>query len=190
MHLAIIPGHGTRGGRYDPGATYGGEIEAQIVRRQAARLRLLAPDSVTVHDLAEGSRRGYSRRRAAASMAIAAHGGSGAIVHLHCNAGRGDYSFCAHDPRSTLGERYADAWASAAAEPLSRHGVGRVRSESADSDRWPNVWAVLRRSYSETPAGVCAVLVECAFIDNPRHASMWTDDGVDTLAQTILDAWL
>ena len=190
MHLAIIPGHGMRGGRFDPGATYGDEVEAQIVRRQAARLRALAPHSVTVHDLAEGSRRGYSRRRAAASMAIAASGGSGAIVHLHCNAGRGDYAFAAHDPRSTLGRRYADAWADAAAAPLGLHGVGRVRSESADSDRWPNVWAVLRRSYSETPAGVCAVLIECAFLDNPRHAQMWTDDGVDTLAQTILDAWL
>lgn len=189
MHLAIIPGHGTRGGRYDPGATYGGEIEAQIVRRQAARLRSLAPDSVTVHDLAEGSRRGYSRRRAAASMAIAAHGGSGAIVHLHCNAGRGDYAFCAHDPRSSLGARYAKAW-QAAAKPLEGLGVRRSRSESASSASWPNVWAVLRHSYNETPAGVCAVLIECAFLDNPRHAPMWTDEGVDTLAQTLIDAWL
>ena len=190
MHIAVIPGHGTRGGRYDPGATYGDEVEAQIVRRQAACLRALAPDSVTVHDLAEGSRRGYSARRAAASRAIAAHGGVGVLVHLHCNAGRGDYSFCAHDPRSSLGRRYADAWQAAPDGPLRELGVRRVRSEVGDSSRWPNVWAVLRRSYSETPAGVAAVLVECGFIDQPRHARLWTDEGVDAVARSILDAWL
>lgn len=190
MHLAIIPGHGTRGGRYDPGASYGGEVEAQIVRRQAARLRSLAPKSITVHDIAEDSRRGYRRRCTAAARAIATHGGSGAIVHLHGNAGGGDYSFCAHDPRSTLGKRYADAWQSAAEAPLQGLGVRRVRAEVGSRDRWPNVWAVLQRSYSETPAGVCAVLIECGFLDQPRHARLWTDQGIDAVAQSILNAWL
>ena len=190
IHLAVIPGHGMRGGRYDPGATAGDLVEAAIVRRQAAALLSMAPDRVSVHDLAEGSRRGYSRRRAAASAAIAASGGPGVIVHLHCNAGGGDYAFAGHDPRSDLGRRRAAEWLAAGApRRLKMHGVGRVRSISADASAWPNVWAVLRRSYGETPADVAAILVECAFVDQPRHARMWTDSGVDALAQSLLDAW-
>jgi len=195
MHIALIPGHGQRGGRWDPGATFDGLAEATIVRRLAARVVELAPGRATICDQVERGRRSYSTRRAAAGEAIAANGGRGVLVHLHCNAlGRqpsGRYAFCGYDPRSALGASYAEQWHDEALRrypsPLFR--PRDVRIEMAD-DRWPNVRAVLRRTYSETPAGVAAVLVEIGFIDNPDHSPLWLESGVDMLARTIVGAWL
>ena len=195
LHIAVIPGHGMRGGRWDPGATFDGHEEATVVRRLARYLFHLAPGRVTICDQVERGRRSYSSRRAAAGAAIAENGGHGVLVHLHCNAlgsqPSGRYAFCAHDPRSELGGSYAARWQRSAREhyPRDLFRDRDLRVVSAGDD-WPRVRAVLRRTYSETPAGVAAVLVELGFIDNPSHGPLWVGDGVDMLARTLADAWL
>jgi hypothetical protein len=36
---------------------------------------------------------------------------------------------------------------------------------------------------------VCAVLIEVGFIDSDQHDGLWTADGIELQAQTLLAAW-
>jgi len=194
MHIAIIPGHGWRvkSGRvtYDPGAQYAGEREAEIVRRVAALCEQMAPERVTVHDSEQSSSAGYTERRHAAQAAIGP--GPGVLLHLHVNAGRGDYLMAMYDHRSALGGDYAERWCKSAdriLRPLFRKDV-RERPQPSTPDDWTSrAYSLLRRSYSETPAGVAAVLLEPGFIDSDSHDGLWTERGVELQARAILDAF-
>lgn len=195
MHIAIVPGHGWRVRKgqvsYDPGASYGGEREADIVRRVAALCEQEAPDRVSVHDSEQSRTAGYTERREAAQAAIGS--GPGVVLHLHVNAGKGDYLMAMYDHRSVLGGDYAEQWCRSAdriLRPLFRADV-RERPQPSRPDDWTSrAYSLLRGSYSETPAGVAALLLEPGFIDSDSHDGLWAERGITLQARAILDAFL
>jgi len=126
----------------------------------------------------------------AAQAAIGA--GPGVILHLHVNAGKGDYLMAMHDHRSALGADYAARWCASAdriLRPLFRRDV-RERPQPSRPDDWTSrAYSLLRGSYAETPTGVAAVLLEPGFVDSESHDGLWTERGVELQARAILDAF-
>jgi N-acetylmuramoyl-L-alanine amidase len=191
LHIAIIPGHGhrqtSRGAyRWDPGAVSELGREAEIVRAIAARALQLGRGRVTVHDSDQDGPWSYTWRRNKAHAAIGS--GPGVVVHLHVNAGGGDYLLGMHDPRSSTGAAYAARWCSAvgAAFDLSPR---KCKTLAAKRPTWANAANLVEPSYLATPAGVAAVLLEVGFIDNPAHARLLTGDAIERQAAAILAAW-
>ena len=191
MKIAIIPGHGHRQdsrGRYrwDPGAVSEIGQEAEIVRAIADRCRQLGSARVSVHDSDRGGPWSYTSRRVAAQETIGA--GPGVVCHLHVNAGGGSYLLALHDPRSTTGAGFAGQWASAASAALEQP-QRRCKVLPATRPAWSHAANLIEPSYSATPPGVAAVLLEVGFIDNPNHEDLLTGDAIDKQARAILDAW-
>lgn len=194
MMIALIPGHGwrKRSGvmRWDPGASDDGIQEAHIVREVAAACAEDGGAAVRVFDSSQNSAGTYTERRAAAEQWIGA--GPGVVVHLHCNAGQGTYLMAMHDERSRLGAERARQWAEAADKvlrPLFDFDPDEKVVATRDGDWTSRGHSLLKASYSSTPAGVCAVLVEVGFIDSDQHDGLWTAKGIRLQAHTILKAW-
>jgi N-acetylmuramoyl-L-alanine amidase len=192
MKIALIPGHGHRQdsrGRYrwDPGAVSEMGREADIVRALADRVRWLGGSRVFVCDSDRDGPWSYTSRRNEAHESIG--DGPGVVCHLHVNAGGGSYLLGLHDPRSSTGQRYAEQWClrSAAQFDLAPRSVKCV---AADRPNWSNAANLIEPSYSATPAGVAAVLLEIGFIDNPDHRDLLIgDSALDRHAAAILAAW-
>ncbi len=191
MRIAIIPGHGHRQDsrgryRYDPGAVSDMGQEASIVRAVAARVRQWGGARVSVHDSDADGPWTYTQRRQMAHEAIGR--GPGVVVHLHVNAGGGSYLLGMNDPRSSTGATYAQRWCDAVAEGFDL-SAREARQIPATRSTWNNAANLIEPSYSSTPAGVAAVLLEIGFIDNPDHARLLTGEAIDTHAAAILTAW-
>lgn len=191
MRIAIIPGHGhrqDRRGRYrwDPGAVSDMGQEASIVRALAARVRQWGGARVSVHDSDADGPWTYTQRRQMAHKAIGR--GPGVVCHLHVNAGGGSYLLGMHDPRSSTGAAYARQWCEQVGDGF-RMSVRSVKCIPATRSTWNNSANLIEPSYSSTPAGVAAVLLEIGFIDNPDHARLLTGGAIDTHAAAILSAW-
>ena len=192
MHIAIIPGHGhrSRNGayRYDPGAVSSLGQEADIVRDVAAAVKRLGGSRGSIHDSPGGGPYTYGSRRYAAHQAIGK--GPGVVCHLHVNAGGGRYLLSMFDPRSATGEKYALGWSLQAESQFSgQRGLSKAKCLPAARPTWNNAANLIEPSYSSTPAGVAAVLLEIGFIDNPAHAPMLTGEGIAKQAQAIWSAW-
>jgi len=191
MHVAIIPGHGhrqtSRGAyRYDPGAVSDIGQEAEIVRAVASRCRQFGGSRVSVHDSDRDGPWSYASRRNAAHAAIGA--GPGVVCHLHVNAGGGSYVLALHDPRSTTGADLSDSWCRSVGGAFELEQRS-CKARPAVRPVWNNAANLIEPSYSVTPAGVAAVLLEIGFIDNPAHAWLLTGDAIDKHAAAILAAW-
>ncbi len=191
-HIALIPGHGNRSRngawRWDPGATSDMGQEADIVRAVAARVLELGGDRVSVHDSDRDGPWTYTSRRNSAHSAISADPGHwGVVCHVHVNAGGGDYILGMYDPRSTTGAGLAGSWCSTVADMFD--GRWRGRCIAATRPTWDHAANLIEPSYSVTPPGVAAVLLELGFIDNPTHRDLLTGDAIDVHARAILDAW-
>lgn len=193
MRLAIIPGHGWRGpGRWDPGAV-GAVEEAAVVRRIAERARQLAPDRVSVHDAAGAGGPGllYRERHAAA---LAAVGGAPALIlHLHANSAErpGTYPLALHDPRSPRGRGLAAAWAgaidAARRSAPSLRGLSACQVRAATRPDWDRAANLIEPTWT-APATVSAIVVEVGFVNQPGHAGLWSEAGVEALAVSLV--WL
>lgn len=194
MHLALIPGHGWRwrddgrGVRFDPGAV-GLIEEAAVVRQLAGLVFALAPDRVSVHDAAGPAGPGllYRERHAAALAALGAQ--PGLVVHLHANAGGGRYAAVYYDPRSQRGARAAVRLSEALRaerrlEPALL-GLSTCQRTAAHRPAWDNVANLVEPTWA-APAGVSAVLVELAFVDQPRHAAAFTPPALAAWARALL----
>jgi len=194
VKLALIPGHGwrKRSGvmRWDPGASDDGIQEAQVVREVARTAERLGGDRVRFFDSKRTSSGTYTERREAAQNWI--DRGPGVVVHLHCNAGQGTYLMAMYDHRSTLGRTRAREWCDTAdrvLRPLFDFDPDEKRVACRPDDWTSRGYSLVSPSYSTTPAGVCAVLVEVGFIDSGAHDGLWTADGIELQAQTLLAAW-
>jgi len=191
VHIAIIPGHGhrqtSRGAyRYDPGAVSDMGQEAEIVRAVASRCRQLGGSRVSVHDSDRDGPWSYTSRRNAAHAAIGS--GPGVVCHLHVNAGGGSYVLALHDPRSHTGADLSDSWCRSVGDAFELQSRS-CKPLAAARPAWNNAANLIDPSYSVTPAGVAAVLLEIGFIDNPAHAWLLTGDAIDKHAAAILAAW-
>lgn len=191
MRIAIIPGHGHRQNssaryRFDPGAVSQIGREADIVRAVALRVQQLADCEVVICDSDRDGPWSYTARRKMAHFAIGP--GPGVVCHLHVNAGGGSYLLALHDPRSSTGREYAEKWCVAAAEQFDL-APKSVKCLAATRSTWNHAANLIEPSYSATPAGVAAVLLEIGFLDNPAHRDLLTGDAIDKQAAAILAAW-
>jgi N-acetylmuramoyl-L-alanine amidase len=190
MKIAIIPGHGhrQRGGayRWDPGAVSELGEEADIVRKIAEKAKWFGHGRVTICDSDREGPWSYTSRRNAAHAAIGS--GPGVVCHLHVNAGGGDYLLALYDPRSSTGRDYAERWAVTIAAELGLPPK-KVKVRPADRGVWNHAANLIEPSYSATPAGVAAVLLEVGFIDTPGHSGLLTGAGIDLQAAAICAAW-
>jgi hypothetical protein len=188
MQLALIPGHGNRyrkGGHvYDPGATRGSVVEAEWVRALAERIVELAPPgTVRIFDEPRlgGPLSTYTRRRGEAHDWLT----RGLVVHLHCNAGGGRYSLAMYDPRSSVGAKVAKVLAGILArEAPILTAQAKCRVMAAARPDWAHAANLLEPTYSE-PAGVCAVLFEWAFVDQPGAEALYRDS-LDEVARAFV----
>lgn len=183
LALALIPGHGNRPGRYDPGAV-GTHAGLQVT--EAGRAWLLAYYTAQAA-LAAGlpcTRHGldtlYRDRQAAA---LTAHAGTPTIVllHLHFNAGlagRGsDYGLILHDPRSSAGAATARKLAASIPATMAARGISAFRSQrvtAAARPTWDRAANLLEPAWPVPNAH--AVLLEPAFLDHPDGVAAVADD--------------
>lgn len=192
----IVPGHGRRGGRFDPGAVSGGVQEADSVRvitePLAAFCRAGGAEAVI-----DGEDHYPIRHRRLAELL--APGRRCAVVHLHHNAAGGSarYALAMHDRRSTGGAELARLCAlELGAIPDAPWGtdcrvIATYDDRAAAGDRawlhrahgcYDEVWAM--------PAGVSAVLLEYGFITHAPTRAYLDDGGRAELAEATADAVL
>jgi len=165
------------------------ECERDLVLRYGTVLAIaLAAEGIAVRCLFEG---GYRDRQETAGL-------PDCYLSLHCNAGRGDYSLTVYES--------GDADAGALSEHISRSlaDLPELRRSIRgiwDSDRKPGETshgAVVfgdrgRDAVRFTPAEVPAVLVEPFFIDQPDHAGLRTQEGLERVAAAVargVIAWM
>lgn len=197
LALALIPGHGNRPGRYDPGAV---GTHAGLRVEEAGRVRTLAlyiAEAARAAGLPctrHGEETQYRDRQASA---VAAHAGTRTIVllHLHFNAGlagRGsDYGLVLHDPRSSAGAATARKLAASIPAAMAARGIPAFRSQrvtAAVRPTWDRAANLLEPAWAVPNAH--AVLLEPAFLDHPAGVAAVADDAtLAALAAGIVAAF-
>lgn len=192
---ALDPGHGDKGDRYDPGATRGDLVEAIIVRRLVPVLvQKLRAAGANVYTPPDGA---YSARHAAVKAAAGKLWG--VYLQLHLNAGGGRYALVRPDGRSSAGRAVSSKLAAeldAAIPELVGSRGDPVYSDSGAAARdGRDVSTEALRSWwtrgHNCIAGIYAVpavyglIVEVGFIDQPAHDPLWTDAGIERLADAL-----
>lgn len=192
---ALDPGHGDKGDRYDPGATRGDLVEALIVRRLVPVLAAkLKAAGANVYTPPEGA---YSSRHKAVQAAAGRL--RGVYLQLHLNAGGGRYALVRPDGRSSAGRAVSSKLAAeldaAIPELVGSRGDpvypdsgaaardGRDVSTEALRSWWTRghnciagIWPI---------PGVYGLIVECGFVDQPAHDPLWTDAGIERIADAL-----
>jgi len=178
-YIALIPGHGARPSGYDPGAVSGAVREAVVVRDLAARATMVLGRYPL---LAGGVHDAHPQYRDRVGQAISTARGLGlskvVVVHLHCNAGGGQYTATITDARSSscgaIADRVEESMAYAAPGVLTT----RPR-RSTWQDGFPRAEGLIETVWTAgkgLPGGVVhALVVETAFVDTPSHAALLMD---------------
>ena len=206
-YIALVPGHGARvrDGRptHDPGASCIGRdsegrpetyIEDDRVRTLAPRLasRLIAAGlGCGIYDAAGPSPasdpgRSYRHRCLSGVAAANAQGFTSCLVlHLHLNAGGGNYAAAIHHP----GEASTPRWAAAIETALAAvPGIKRRREQSTVA-AFPRADGLVQAAWaagrSHPSVRVHAIVLEPAFLDQPDHWRHLSDGGLDVLADAI-----
>jgi N-acetylmuramoyl-L-alanine amidase len=164
MRVGIDTGHRGRLSKpNDPGATFGGRTESDMVARYALELEIeLVAAGATVFPLRDGE---YSER-AARSRAY----GLDVVVACHANASAAhtaDYARVLHYPTSVAGRAVAQAVAAVLAPVVP----WPCQAEAATPDRWPDACAIVARY---TPPAIC---LEPGFVDGPTGRVWLADEG-------------
>ncbi len=109
-------------------------------------------------------------------------------VACHCNAAEpgipDDYGLVVHDKRSWRGKRAATLIGNAL---LPRCPELRRVLVQPDEPNWPRAKNVIR------PIRAVAVVYEPGFISNPRHAALWTPEGLQRVGVALatgIDAYI
>lgn len=195
--IVIVPGHGhrTKNLQWDPGACSGVFKEADMVRTVARHLSALlamqgqdhvVSDPMGLADGVPHVLRSYSRRCGyGLSLAKSRRHTSAIVLHLHFNAGGGRYGLVVSDARAPR-EQFA---AAALVAALGRWG-GAALSEvkNATDENFPRARGLHDATW-EGAAGlglqVSSFVLEPAFVDQPQHAGLLSDGGLEQLARWI-----
>ena len=192
MIIALIPGHGNRQTRtgaaqYHPGAVSGDMVEAVLVRQLAEEIQKRAPKAVQIFDepTPGGPLRSYTARTRAAHRWL---GHSGLVLHLHCNGGAGTtlYSLAMADPRSKLGARRAEELCKALAGAPTLQRLAPIKPMLAAHPVWAKAANLVGMSW-RAPAGVCGVLLEWGFVDQPTAGEVYSRAAMVEVAEAIAD---
>lgn len=191
--IFIDTGHGWKGSgqRYDPGTimpvSAPGEsstepephrTEAVIVRHMGAALSSVLHQEGRPHMMVPDLGRYADRHRWVGERVALLGAGPHLYVQLHVNAGAGSYALVEYDQRSGRG---AEAAGIVAERLALLDGVtdGQVRSLS-EGERGhtciSGIWPI---------RGVCAILIEPGFIDQPSHRHLWQPAGISAVAERL-----
>lgn len=115
--------------------------------------------------------------------------GADAYIALHLNAGKGEYSSCFYDYRSTKGKLLADSIATEFKKKLPVSDA-LVRETKPDG-QFPRPWGCINGVFSGKPV---ACLVEPLFIDNFKHQQfLSSESNIHMLGCTLAEGihnWL
>ncbi len=178
-YLAFVPGHGQRPQGYDPGAVSGAVREAVVVRDLAARAMMVLGRYPL---LAGGVHDAHPQYRDRVGQAISTARGLGlakvVVVHLHCNAGQGQYTATITDARSPSCGALADH-VEAEMQRAAPGVLTRRKGRSTWQDGFPRAEGLIETAWTAgkgLPGGVVhALVVETAFVDTPSHAALLMD---------------
>lgn len=197
--IVIVPGHGHRVKdlQWDPGACSGALQEAELVRTVARHLSALLSKAGRGHvvsdplGLVDGQPhelRCYGRRCAFGLSEAKRKGyASAVILHMHFNAGSGRYGMVITDSRAPAEKKAAAPLVAA----LKRWG-GAALSDVKNDDDAENPRARRLHDWSwEGSKGlwleVSSFILEPAFVDQPQHAGLLGDSGLELLARYIAE---
>jgi hypothetical protein len=190
--IALIPGHGNRQTRtgaaqYHPGAVSGDMVEAVLVRQLADEIQRRAPKTVQIFDepTPGGPLRSYTARTRAAHRWL---GHSGLVLHLHCNGGAPSTPtrspWPTRDPSWGHVEPKSCARPSPSAPTLQR--LAPIKPMLAARPVWANAANLVGMSW-RAPAGVCGVLLEWGFVDQPTAGEVYSRAAMVEVAEAIAD---
>jgi N-acetylmuramoyl-L-alanine amidase len=178
-YIALVPGHGDRPQGYDPGAVSGQVREAVVVRDIAARAMMVLGRypllTGGVHDAHPQYR---DRVGQAVNVAKAMGINRVVVVHLHCNAGGGQYTATITDARSPSCGALADH-VEAEMQRAAPGVLTRRKGRSTWQDGFPRAEGLIETAWAAgkgLPGGIVhALVVETAFVDTPSHAALLMD---------------
>ena len=190
--ILLDAAHGWKGNRYDPGVVGFGANKAgheHVLARwyvAATEVELRSrgvPVVVLPADIGD-----YNVRHTAVARIVQDHGAERAIyAQCHLNSGRGNYGLALHDARSARGLKVATFVGKALASlpGVDGYRVGTVQNDSDGFDRGlsclDGIWPV---------RGVCGVLIEPFFLDNPEQVkALLNPAGISLLAAGLADAF-
>lgn len=197
--IVIVPGHGHRTGglKWDPGACSGTLKEADMVRTVARHLSALlikegrghvVSDPLGLADNYPHPLRSYSRRCGYGTSYAKSRGYTAAIVlHLHFNAGGGRYGLVVTDARAPS-EQGAAAPLVAALRKWGGAALSEVKNET--DEQFPRARGLHDATWKDTShlnMQISSFVLEPAFIDQPQHAGLLGDSGLELLARYIAE---
>ena len=109
----------------------------------------------------------------------------GIYLALHFNAGGGDYGSVFYDGRSwpKNGPRVSGILTDKLGAALPE--LARFKALPAHSTGWTrNAFSTIKAA----PHNLIGACLEPAFIDNPRHRSIFTEDGMDRIAEAVVSS--
>lgn len=187
MNLALL--HIQHHHRLDePGAARGPLVERALVRAYLGecRARLLSAGlMVEVYDPEIST---YEAIHYLARQRAKAAGVPALYIAGHVNAGGGDYGLVGCDARSARGYEAAQVVARhlrAACPEVSRVQVAPLTPGCAISPRGFD--CIDGVGAPGSPSCLSGLLLEPGFIDQPRHAALWTEDGLRRLGYALAD---
>lgn len=165
----------------DPGAVHGALQEHRIARDIVAQAAVLIAEQgievvITPDDLPFG----------AVQRWVLQQGRPGALVAVHCNAATppGSYGLLGYGSASGQGRALAWDLGSALDTLDPRYGLDRWRRLPLPTPGWDRAWNCIK-VVTESPDPVCANLVEVGFLNQPRHAPLYTDEGRFAVARCL-----
>lgn len=174
------PNRSDRGAAFDVDGDGQIEHETELTRKYIEAARgYLESRGHTVHVLDSGW---YGTRHHQANMIALANVGPVAYCAAHMNAGGGSYAAVFHDTRSAGGHRLARAVGSLMGARFAE--ISRVVVQGTSAETWSRPFATLKGIWSG-PANISGICFEPAFMDNPKHAGMLTDEGLTRIGETL-----
>ncbi|MFA5801232.1 MAG: hypothetical protein WC911_02015 [Thermoleophilia bacterium] len=142
--------------------------------------------------LAEGATSGDRR------AFVAAQSGERLAIEVHANMGRGRAGIVFYMPGSKRGERAARLIAAELQREIriiapDYYCIVQPAQDKWDdgSEAWPNTQDALHWTWPDDPkkfkkmVECSGVLVELGFLDQPKHAALWKEDGLKICARGI-----
>ena len=111
-----------------------------------------------------------------------------AYIACHVNAGGGNYGSVFHDIRSVGGKNLAAEVGTALRLQFSSI-LARVITPGTSVTTWANAHSTIKGIW-KGPGNISGVCFEPCFMDNPKHSSMLTDDGLCRIGQALTDGVL
>lgn len=182
MIILLDRQHAGKPDKQDHGAVYGDLVETTLTLGYGELLlaKLRAKGHTVICYGWPGFVGSYSQRQAMAVEVAKAHPLERCVyVALHVNAGGGTYALVEYDARSAGGAKVARALA-ASLDGLAEVSAGKVAGMDSDT----RGFVCLSGIYAG-PSNLCGVLAEPGFIDADKHASLWTAEGLERVAEAL-----